>query len=71
MITALIRMVMMVVYSMVTEPMLMPPEAKIWLDTLGLGPMAGMAWARFSRNRLMAIAVIRAVMAVPVFRTGR
>ena len=57
-------------YSRVTPPRSTPPEAKIWLETLGLGPMAGMAWARFSRNRLMAMAVIRAVMLVPVLAHG-
>ena len=41
--TALITIVRIVVYSIVTPPREMPPAAKIRLATLGLGPMAGMA----------------------------
>ena len=48
----------------------MPPVAKKLLAIFGFGPMAGMAWARFSRKRLMAMAVISAVMFVPFLRTG-
>ena len=39
--------------------------------TRGFGPMAGMACARFSSSRLMAMAVMRADMLVPLRRTGR
>ena len=39
--------------------------------TRGFGPMAGMACARFSSSRLMAIAVMSADMLVPLRRTGR
>ena len=68
---ALMTMVSRVVYSSVTPAKEMPPAVKIWLATLGLGPMAGIAWARFSSSRLMAMAVMRAVILVPFFRTGR
>ena len=49
----------------------MPPLPNIWLAILGSGPMAGMAWARFSSSRLMAMAVMSADMLVPFLRTGR
>ena len=52
-----------------------PPTVIVWVNrvkgTRGSGPMAGMAWARFSRTKLMAIAVINAVRLVPFLRTGR
>ena len=63
--------VRIVAHSMVTEPIVMPPEGKIWLATFGFGPMAGIACARFSSISDTAIAVISAVIAVPVLRTGR
>ena len=54
-----------------TPETVMPPLLNIWLAILGSGPMAGMAWARFSSSRLMAMAVMSADMLVPFLRTGR
>ena len=55
-----------------TPPMEIGAVLKISSEiTRGFGPMAGMACARFSSSRLMAIAVMSADMLVPLRRTGR
>ena len=55
-----------------TPPMDIGAVLKISSEiTRGFGPMAGMACARFSSSRLMAMAVMRADMLVPLRRTGR